>query len=646
MPLFVYQGFPLVTKILLFKTPISRMNYTFIKYQLILCLICSCMNPLLANPEDSALLQKGDTMADLSLAISTFKDVQRRALQQNNAAILSKSLSSHARRLVAAGMIDSARNLSEYAIELCQKGKAENIEVFYNIKGATLHYGNQLDSAIVYYLKAIKIYETKNDSLKASTIRFNVGNLFLSHRNYEKAQEQFKDMLNTTLRYGDSTYLGSLYTLLSTTEQQIGSVSKAIEFAQKGLAISTQRNDVLGVMLANRQLGQIANSEGQYDAGVKYLTVAQELAEKIKMPYYLALTYLGLAEAYEGLGNFPEAVNNGIVALKYAEAQGFGSYLGTLYRTLSSSYAKQGKYKLGYDYQLRYTRFQDSVAGALNKEIVNNLLIKYETAKKDQRLTEQNLSIQKQRNKIQLFSGLITLLSIAGLLMFYLQRSRNKQKMEANHLKHEKEVMQALLQGEEKERQRLSAELHDNISNGLYQCKLMLSKPGTEPAVVLDAASLQIEQLIKDSRNLAHQLAPESIRQLGLIKTLEKHIQFLNELPRNIKFFARFPFETTPLHLNTETQLLLFRVVQELTGNILKHSEATEAFIQFQEADREYSITIEDNGKGFDYNKAVQDSTSLKSLENRLELIGATINWQTTPEKGTAVQIHLSTLPK
>lgn len=199
--------------------------------------------------------------------------------------------------------------------------------------------------------------------------------------------------------------------------------------------------------------------------------------------------------------------------------------------------------------------------------------------------------------------------------------------------KQQKALLKAYVEGTEKERERISRELHDDIGSRLGSLKRFINNNQTQTT----SLEQQIDILCHDVRTMSHQLAPPSMRITGFRQLIQKHLE---ETVRDEQLQVDVQFYDVPENLSPETTHQLFRIVQETLANVLKHAEASELDLQFFVHDEELVMTIEDNGKGFDILKTSQ-GIGLQNMKARTESLNGTMEISSQPGKGTSIIVKI-----
>ena len=199
-----------------------------------------------------------------------------------------------------------------------------------------------------------------------------------------------------------------------------------------------------------------------------------------------------------------------------------------------------------------------------------------------------------------------------------------------------------MLKGQEEERSRMAKDLHDSLGGMLSGVKLslgamkgniVLSEENTRLfSNVLD----QLDHSINEMRRVAHNMMPEALMKLGLQQAVQDYCDGLNE---SNKIVFRTQFYGLENRLDAATEILVYRIVQELLNNVVKHASATEALVQVMRHDQNLNITIEDNGIGFVPNEA-KTGVGLSNVRSRVDYLKGYFDIQSTAGSGTSIHIE------
>jgi signal transduction histidine kinase len=201
-----------------------------------------------------------------------------------------------------------------------------------------------------------------------------------------------------------------------------------------------------------------------------------------------------------------------------------------------------------------------------------------------------------------------------------------------------------MLEGQEKERSRIARDLHDGLGNLLSTLKvnfssLQINFDDNNSQKIYGVASEMIDEACTEVRKIAHEMMPQALNKLGLIKALEDLVIKMNNTH---DFDAQFHVFGREKKLDDNTNVMLFRIVQELLNNVVKYAEAEEVLVQLTFSDDLLNLTVEDDGKGFDPLTVKTDAgMGLKSVEFRTGYIGGNYEINSRPGKGTLVNINM-----
>jgi signal transduction histidine kinase len=248
-----------------------------------------------------------------------------------------------------------------------------------------------------------------------------------------------------------------------------------------------------------------------------------------------------------------------------------------------------------------------------------------------------------------IYGGTIAFLVLGGFVIFFLvmyMRRKAKNILEKEQLRSEfrQELLRTQLEIQEQTLKTISQEIHDNIGQVLSLAKLNLNtidiaQKDKLNEKIADSKKL-VSKAIQDLRDLSKSMNTDNIEALGLVKAVEYEL----EMVRKTGFRTELNVEGTTVRLEPQRELIVFRIMQEILNNIIKHAGASfiETRIQFT-ADK-VRISVKDNGKGFDLSLPNDSNSSapglgIRNMHNRAKLIGADFNISSSTGNGTEVSL-------
>lgn len=520
-----------------------------------------------------------------------------------------------------------------------KKFKAEG----YLQKGILETQSNNIPPAISLLKKSLTLFEELENVPKQSQVFKVLGNCAFMSEDLGQAKDYYKRSAQLSLAIGDTIPTATTYTNISRVFEGLKKLDSAIYYNNKAREISKiapSQTELKFIVYSND-----ANFKGallQFEEAEKSIKIARETAEEIGHPGMIG-TVLQMSAAIAEKQNKPErALKEAEKAYQIFNESNLESYSQQTLYLMQDYAAKSNEYKKAYTYLNRYTKERDSMSLLENMNNLNNLQLKYKTAEKELKITQQQAEITKKENQNKLIAILTVGLALLSTLLFLFYRQRQKtQKQQIASLENEREniALRSLITGEEKERSRIAKELHDGLGgilavSKMHTSKLLSQQPETKE---LTKISELIDTAAKESRRISHNLLPENLLQKGLDAALT---DFISSVKESHLLDASYQSINISKTLPQSFQLSVYRIVQELMNNIIKHSEATEAIVQLHQDDGKLTITVEDNGKGFS-NEHASDGIGLSNIKSRLSLLKGSFAIDSTASNGTSVFIEL-----
>ncbi|MBL7705170.1 MAG: hypothetical protein JNM21_06430 [Taibaiella sp.] len=433
-----------------------------------------------------------------------------------------------------------------------------------------------------------------------------------------------------------------------------GALDTAIAYFQDMLKKGTN-NTLSALYLAQAYLGK-----ADTPAAVPLLQEVIFFADSMHLFTHAVDARLSLANIYLKQSEFSKALPLLLSAAQHINKNPETS-LETRYESnklLAQYYGAQGDYNKAFD----YLQSNIAIAEKIKQEDKRLSVYKMEAARIAAAINAdneaKNLELKLAKNKLQNKNISIIALTILALIiiawvLYSIRMIRKRAKAELKQKEQEVEItrLQSINKGEEQERSRLAKEIHDGILIQLANIKTNIKylPKALETASIQDyiasAHFKNIEQLIdqtaKEMRHAAHNLMPEFLLESGLEAAL---FYFCNSTLKQVGIQLEFQWLGNPLSLPKDAVLSIFRIIQELIQNIIKHAQATNVLVQISNLDEDgITITVEDNGKGFDLlHKG--NGIGISNIKSRVHLLHGKFDLRSDIGKGCSVFIELDTL--
>ena len=236
---------------------------------------------------------------------------------------------------------------------------------------------------------------------------------------------------------------------------------------------------------------------------------------------------------------------------------------------------------------------------------------------------------------------------VIGAMQDMTQSKKLEAQLLHEQVQKEKMVNQAIILAQEKERNRISGELHDNVNQLLMSAKLHINvaKNRAEGETeLLDKATQYLLMAVEEIRSLSKKLNTSVITNIGLQNSIDE-IAASMLLLKNIKLVSFIKAESAA-KMSPDQQMMVYRILQEQSNNILKYSEAKEAVISLKEVNKNFELIISDSGKGFDKNERKSNGIGFINIFNRVDAYNGNVEIITSPGNGCTLLIHFPILVK
>ncbi|HRP90363.1 MAG TPA: sensor histidine kinase [Edaphocola sp.] len=502
----------------------------------------------------------------------------------------------------------------------------------------------KIDSAIVYLKKNITIIDKTGDKRSSALAKVNLASIYYSVKDYNscistdlKAYKELKElnMLDDPRVAVVAGNLAMAYHEINDKDASILWAKRAVEMGNANKSASAQfhGNFMMGVNL----------SKTKPDTALVYINTALQLAQNSGRPNFVAKAKMIKGIVLGEMKQFSEGIKNLSEAVKLMEKNPDDADYMEAIRNLGMIANEGGDYKLSAQYFKEYVLANDTLNIAKNQELIHEYQTKYETEKKEKQIAEQELKIQKQRSNLlyAILGGALLFFVLGGIFIY----NRKAQQLKLKQLQQEKEnaILNSFILGEERERKRISYELHDGIAAMIGAAKMSLDAiphlPEEKRLEQFSKVQGILERTHADVRHIAHNLLPSVLEKEGLVKATIQFAAEINET--NLIVISVFDKINLDHPISPQLQLMVFRVIQELVNNTIKHSQAKNAEIIFSDMPEGLVIEVSDDGVGYEANTELENQ-GLYSITQRLKSIGGNFKITKSNSGGTSAKVEIA----
>ncbi len=526
------------------------------------------------------------------------------------------------------------------------EGRYRELSIFcINISVAYFHLGKN-DSAFAYLLKGLNIAERVRDTQQMIRIYANISGLWTNSQLYAKSIPYAQKGISLALQLQDSATLPQLYGIMASNSREDG--GKSLYYLHRAFELATseqQKKDML------TKAGATYLHNGMPDSAVFYLRKRIAMEDSISHFGDFGI-YSNLALAYHLVHENEQALHYMIRALHMAERSGKRNLnLATTWYNMANILISLGRYKEAIAYLIPYSDLRDSLLSAGRNEAFDLLDVKYRTAEKDKKIMAQQLQLEKEQRKAArtnvwvagIIVGLVFIITFGFIFYRDLRHKQRNQQTELLLLQQQKEMalLKAGIKGEEKERTRIAYELHDGIGGMLAAIKMNFSAVQERYEARYGLSELtpimhMVEDTSDELRKTVQNLIPGVLLKHRISEALRIYCSNINatgKIKISLQLYGVLD------NLSIDFELMLYRIIQELIQNIIKHAQATIAVVELEQGEGRYHILVEDNGIGFDTYMPGKGGFGLENLRYRVHALQGYISIESAKERGTTINI-------
>ena len=497
--------------------------------------------------------------------------------------------------------------------------------------------------ALSLYQQAVLLAEKSGQKEMRARVIKNIGVLYVSWQkldlaksHYDSAMQIARELGNESLIADCKNNLGIVYELKEEYPQAIQLYNEALRYYE-----SAGKKESIAMALSNLAIAY--KYSGDLSRSIEYNKKALELSREMQDKWKEAATLNNIGNAYLIMKDPQKAYDYAKRSAELSRIIGAKEVLHIALQTLSESAYELGNFKEATDHLRQMMVVKDSFINLESSRQVAELQTKYETAQKEKQIQEQKFEIH--RKNLQLGLVALAIILSGGLVYGFYKREKLKQEQEkqAILLQQQEEATRAVLKAEESERSRIAAELHDGVGQMMSAARMNLEVLAKDLDFIPLIQKEKMERLIsmvddgcREVRLVSHGMMPNALLKKGLGSAISDFLQKIDQ--QIIK--TSLHVEGIEGRLQVETESVLYRIIQECVNNVIKHSGANQLDISVVRDGEELSISIEDNGKGFDP-KQLADGIGMQNIKGRVQILRGKLEIDSAPGRGTFIGIYV-----
>lgn len=491
-----------------------------------------------------------------------------------------------------------------------------------------------------YFLRAYNFAKVKNDKKEMAIILNGLGNLYSMNSNDDKAISYY---LNAYNQLPDENYIHEKNLILNNLTSAYNSIGK--------IEISKYYLDLHRKLMSKVPENEIIKFTYYFNSTNFYVDENITLAEKslinlkktsfnFKNNYRIGLYYSTKSHLEFKKNQFLNALNSIDSAYFYLKKGSSDLYLLNTYKAKLIILKKLNRHKEAFDVLDEYDKLKKKTDIFFVDAYVQEAELKYNDINQKLTLTKLKLKNEKQEKLKENFIYAFILFTIIILFATYLilqySKKINIQKKIINS-KIQTNTFLTILKTEERERQRISQELHDIIGAKMAVLRMMIenvysSQNNNEQYL---KTTNYIDKIIDEMRQISHNLLPQNIKKIGLDNAISELVSNINnETKIHVDYFSKGIDDK----IDEYSALFIYRIVQEFAGNMIKHSKATECILNVYKVKNQIHITIEDNGIGFQISND-NKGQGIREIQDFINKVNGTFEIESSSSNGTNINI-------
>ncbi len=548
---------------------------------------------------------------------------------------------------------DSARFYFDKALsELDKNDNPQKRSSIYKSYSLSYQNSDRMDLALDYNSKAMALIEDNDKEL--GLLYFNQAILYLRSNIRESGKKYLMLAYESSKKTNDIRVEGASTQTLGYYYIEEKKLDSARIYLENGLDICKRTKSPETCFRVNSALGDLYIAMNLNSKAHDAILTAKKYAEIRNNTYDVLLNLIQLGELENKRNNLEKSVQyfkefDNLYAKEGEDSPSFGA---DGYQLWSDTEYKRANYKKSYELIKKANDYNDLLFTREKTELLADADAKFETEKKEKEIAEQKLivsnqelSIQKNKSKFRIMTILIISLLLASILLWFVFQQRQKRiQQQLVTIQKEQEVLtlESLIAGEEKERLRIAKELHDGVNGDLSAIKYKLSALLKMNNDVINEAVTMIDNSCQQVRAISHNLVPPSLKNFNLIEAINNYCENMNNTHTPD---INFQYIGDAVDLNKKIEVNIFRIIQELVTNAIKHAKAEHIDVQISHSNNTILLTVEDDGKGYIQTENTKPGIGLNNIKSRVEYLNANFEIVSNT-KGTSntIEIDLNTL--
>jgi signal transduction histidine kinase len=606
-----------------------------------MCWITLLANPTFADSSMVNLQQEKDPVkqvillrkmaaeaSDPEMSSIYLQKALNHSLKLKNDTLLAKNWQLLADQLAVMGKFIEADSVIELAFQ--RLGSSDNDQLLVSIlntRGDIRYNLGNIEEATVDFLEALKTFDQMGSNNGCFACYNNLGRVFWKIGNLDKAAGYFKKLLNLAIEKNETRHQAAAMGNLGLLYRKQNDLDSALYYYLASQELYESLQDTFNLAINLQNLGIVYQQMQDYDQAFESFTRSNNYSKLVKDEMGIVLTAYNLAtlsfetkQQEQGLQFFKKAEE---IALKNK----YQGVLLDLYYHMAMASHEMDQNEQAFNYLNQHLALKDSILGEEHLKQIEELEIRYNTAKKEKELLTSNLMLVEKEGQLRTILSTGAGLMVSLVLLFLVFNYRRESRLR-------KTSILAVAEAQEIERQRIARDLHDSVGSMLatLRSEMMMKLHNHEDIRLFD-------QVNDELRRISHAMMPATLQKFGLAAAIRSELELVKLQSKLDVEFNEFGLEEK--QLSRDKQLHIYRVVQEAIQNILKHASASRIMISLTGSGQNLNLMIEDDGTGFHPDKP-SPGLGMKNMMIRVEqILNGNFRIDSRLSMGTIINVNI-----
>ncbi len=539
--------------------------------------------------------------------------------------------------IILANTINVYKNNNDLrsAILLVQYGQCRN-----------LVFKEKFKEAIESFFILLKEAEDKNNTLIKWRSSNSIGLCYMLLGRYNEAIGWFYKALQVKLSNNENYDFSAVYSNLASCQNNVKQYDSALINVNKSIAIATQYQNLTTLANCYSIKADIFINTKNNSEAEKLLINALSIRKKIGNPDYLASDMAQLGFFYADTKQYDKGINTATQALQIFKENNLLSKMMFGYEALKINYKNKGD-NINYAATLeKMLALKDSLFTKNSAETLTELQQKFEVEKKERTIAQQKLDLF--RRNLLLYGSAVLAILLASFFAFRFKKYKQLQKIKVAAMMEEEKKLHEMASknAQEKERKRISAELHDNLgvqANAILHNSSLLQVSEENNKTVVTALQETAKEMLLNLRETLWAMKATDVPAKDLWLRIVNFMKQMGRQYSSINFTIEGDAPTDFIIASSQA-LHIVLVLQESVNNSVKHADAGNISIKSIVDGKNWKVILSDNGKGFEIDNAKSkiDSYGLSNMQLRAREGGFVYDLQSSIGKGTSTILSIN----